>query len=125
MGYPDADGRRVRGAGVQVKLSDKQAIFAVNVARLILWANEQGYRLTFGEAFRPKEMAEIYAKRGIGIKDSQHCKRLAVDFNLFVNGQYQRSGDGYTRLGIAWEALHEDNRAGYHFGDGNHLEMRG
>jgi hypothetical protein len=108
-----------------MKLSEKQQIFAVNVARLILWANEQGYRLTFGEAYRTPEMAEIYAKRGIGIKDSQHCKRLAVDFNLFVNGQYQRTGDGYTRLGIAWEALHEDNRAGYHFGDGNHFEMKG
>ena len=108
-----------------MKLFETQSIFTLNTARLILWADEQGYRLTFGEVHRPKEMAEIYAKRGIGIKDSQHCKRLAVDFNLFVNGQYQRSGDGYTRLGIAWEALHEDNRAGYHFGDGNHFEMRG
>ena len=107
-----------------MKLSEKQAIFAVNVARLILWANEQGYRLTFGEAFRPKEMAEIYAKRGIGIKDSQHTKRLAVDFNLFCHGEYMTDSESYARLGVAWEALHPDNRWGGRFGDGNHMEMR-
>jgi hypothetical protein len=108
-----------------MKLSEKQQIFTLNVARLIMWANEQGYRLTFGEVHRPQITADYYAAHGIGIMGSQHCKRLAVDFNLFINGQYQRSGDGYTRLGIAWEALHEDNRAGYHFGDGNHMEMKG
>jgi hypothetical protein len=108
-----------------VKLSEKQAIFTVNVARLILWANEQGYRLTFGEAYRPKEMAEIYAAKGIGIKDSQHCKRLAVDFNLFCGGQYMQDSESYARLGVAWEALDPANRWGGRFGDGNHMEMKG
>lgn len=108
-----------------MKLSEKQAIFAVNVAQLILWAETQGYRLTFGETFRPPEMALMYAKRGIGIIDSLHCKRLAVDFNLFVGGQYMQDSESYARLGVAWEALHEKNRWGGRFKimDGNHFEM--
>ena len=107
-----------------MKLSDKQAIFTANVAKLILWADSQGYKLTFGEAYRTPEMAEIYAERGIGIKDSQHCKRLAVDFNLFCHGEYMQDSESYARLGVAWEALHPDNRWGGRFSDGNHMEMR-
>ena len=107
-----------------MKLSDKQAIFTLNVAKLILWAESQGYKLTFGEVYRTPEMAEIYAAKGIGIKDSQHCKRLAVDFNLFCKGVYMQDSESYARLGVAWEALDPDNRWGGRFGDGNHLEMR-
>lgn len=110
-----------------MKLSEKQQIFTLNVAQLILWAESQGYRLTFGETFRPKEMAAIYAAKGIGIKDSQHCKRLAVDFNLFCRGVYMQDSESYARLGVAWEALHPDNRWGgrWENKDGNHFEMRG
>lgn len=95
-----------------MKLSEKQQIFTLNVAQLILWAETQGYRLTFGETFRPPEMALMYAKRGIGIIDSLHCKRLAVDFNLFVGGQYMQDSESYARLGVAWEALHEKKPMG-------------
>jgi hypothetical protein len=108
-----------------MKLSEKQAIFTLNTAKLILWADAQGYKLTYGEAFRTPEMAAIYAAKGIGIKDSQHCKRLAVDFNLFINGIYRTDSESYARLGTAWEALHPDNRWGGRFQDGNHFEMQG
>jgi hypothetical protein len=110
-----------------MKLSEKQAIFTLNTAKLILWADAQGYKLTYGEAYRPKEMAEIYYQRGIGIKNSQHGKRLAVDFNLFCNGRYMTDSESYARLGIAWQKLHEDNRWGGNFPDpdGNHFEMQG
>ncbi len=69
-------------------LSEKQALFTVMIGRLILWADEHGYRLTFGEAFRTSEQASANAKTGKGIKNSLHISRLAVDFNLFINGQY-------------------------------------
>jgi hypothetical protein len=108
-----------------VKRSDRQAIFTLNTSKLILWADAQEYALTYGEAFRTPEMAAIYAAKGIGIKDSQHCKRLAVDFNLFINGIYRTDSESYGRLGMAWEALHPDNRWGGRFKDGNHFEMQG
>lgn len=34
-------------------LSEKQQLFTIMVANLIHWAEEHGYRLTFGEAYRP------------------------------------------------------------------------
>lgn len=44
-------------------LSEKQQLFTVMVASLIHWAEEHGYRLTFGEAYRTPEQAALNAKR--------------------------------------------------------------
>ncbi|MFQ9337055.1 MAG: hypothetical protein ACLR2M_00350 [Varibaculum sp.] len=48
-------------------LSEKQQLFTVMVASLIHWAEEHGYRLTFGEAYRTPEQAALNAKKGSGI----------------------------------------------------------
>ena len=66
-----------------MRLQEQQAAFARDVAKLINWIFDNGHSVTFGETFRTPEQAEIYAKEGKGIKDSLHCKRLAVDLNLF------------------------------------------
>lgn len=80
-------------------LSEKQQLFTIMVANLIHWAEEHGYRLTFGEAYRTPEQAALNAKKGSGITNSLHTRRLAVDFNLFVNGQYQTRTEDYLPLG--------------------------
>ncbi|EMK7397435.1 M15 family peptidase, partial [Escherichia coli] len=82
-----------------MKLSEKQQLFAVMIADLIHWAQEHGYRLTFGEAYRTPEQAALNAKTGKGIRNSLHTLRLAVDFNLFINGEYQTDTDAYRPLG--------------------------
>lgn len=82
-----------------MKLSEKQQLFAVMIADLIHWAQEHGYRLTFGEAYRTPEQAALNAKSGKGIRNSLHTLRLAVDFNLFINGEYQADTDAYRPLG--------------------------
>jgi len=107
-----------------MKLSDYQAIFAHNVALLIQRIEDMGYKCTLGEAWRTKEMAEIYAKKGIGIKDSLHLKRLAIDINLFKDGVYLTDGEAHEQFGKFWETLHPFNRHGGRFGDPNHYEMR-
>ncbi|HEN3636319.1 TPA: M15 family metallopeptidase [Yersinia enterocolitica] len=86
-------------------LSEKQAVFTVMIAQLINWADEHGYRLTFGEAYRTPEQAALNAKNGKGITNSLHTQRLAVDFNLFVNGQYQTNTEAYKPLGEYWESI--------------------
>lgn len=86
-------------------LSEKQQLFTIMVANLIHWAEEHGYRLTFGEAYRTPEQAALNAKKGSGITNSLHTRRLAVDFNLFVNGQYQTRTEDYLPLGEYWESL--------------------
>ena len=104
-------------------LSEKQKLFTRLVAKLIEFAYEQGYGLTFGEAWRPPEMAAIYAKQGKGIKNSLHTKRLAVDFNLFIDGEYCTKSEDYMMLGAYWESLHPLCQWGGRFNDGNHFSM--
>ncbi len=101
-----------------------QSIFAGNVSKLIRYINEQGYTCTFGEAWRTPEMAEIYAKRGTGIKRSLHCERRAIDLNLFLEGKYLTDGNAHKPFGDYWESLDPRNRWGGRFNDGNHYEMR-
>ena len=62
---------------------DKQNTFTGMVAKLIVFAQSKGYKLTFGEAYRTPEQAKLNAKTGAGISNSLHTQRLAVDFNLF------------------------------------------
>lgn len=88
-----------------MKLSEKQSVFSVMVANLIFWADERGYRLTFGEAYRTPEQAKLNASKGTGISNSLHAERLAVDFNLFINGVYQTDTAAYLPLGEHWEIL--------------------
>ncbi|MFJ3002195.1 M15 family metallopeptidase [Serratia liquefaciens] len=86
-------------------LSEKQQLFTKLIAQLILWADEKGYRLTFGEAYRTPEQSALNAKKGSGISNSLHTKRLAVDLNLFINGQYQTNSAAYLPLGEFWESI--------------------
>lgn len=86
-------------------LSEKQQLFTVMIGNLIHWAEEKGYRLTFGEAYRTPEQAALNAKNGSGISNSLHTKRLAVDFNLFINGQYMTRTEDYRPLGEFWESI--------------------
>lgn len=109
-------------------LSFKQATFAQNVAKLIQKIAEQGYFCTFGETFRTKEQAEIYFKQKKGILNSLHCKRLAIDLNLFDRKMnYLTDSESHRPFGEYWESLHVMNRWGGNFNrvrDGNHYEMR-
>lgn len=110
-----------------MKLFEQQAAFAKDVAKLINWINEVGMFCTLGEAMRSAEQAEIYAKEGKGIKDSLHCKRLAIDLNLFdFQGKYITDTKEYEEFGIYWESLNPLNRWGGRFTrpDGNHFERR-
>jgi hypothetical protein len=104
-------------------LSVIQSQFAKNAALLILKMNEPPYSCTLGEAWRPPEMAAIYAKDGRGTKNSLHCKRLAIDLNLFADGQYMTSDAAHKPFGEWWESLSPFNRWGGRWGDGNHYEQ--
>lgn len=107
-------------------LGQKQQIFTLNVARFIVWCYNEGYRLTFGEAWRPVETAAAYSKQGKGISASLHISRLAVDMNLFIDGVYQAKTEAYKPLGDYWKTLHPLNAWGGDFKsrpDGNHFSM--
>ncbi len=104
-------------------LSEKQALFAVMIAQLINFANDHGYRLTFGEAYRTPEQASLNAKSGKGISNSLHTQRLAVDFNLFINGQYKTDTPSYKPLGEYWESIGGTWGGRFSRPDGNHFSL--
>lgn len=106
-------------------LEEKQQRFTELVARLITWAYENGYALTFGEAWRTPEQAALNAAKGSGITNSLHIKRLAIDLNLFLDGQYQTVTEAYRRLGEYWKTLDPEARWGGDFmrPDGNHFSI--
>lgn len=112
-------------------LREQQSLFVRLTARLIDHAHELGYELTYGETYRSPEEAKRLAKLGKGIAKSLHTDRLAVDFNLFKNGVWQRSSEAHRPLGEYWESLHPLCRWGGRFTDrkgrpkpdGNHYSM--
>jgi len=96
-------------------LIKKQSEFTRKVALLILFAYEEGYTLTFGDA---------WAQSGHRI-GSLHYDRLAIDLNLFKDGIWLKETEDHRELGEFWELL--GGSWGGRFGDGNHysLEYRG
>lgn len=106
-------------------LREKQSLFASLVAQLIIEAREQGFEVTFGEAYRSPEEAARLAKLGKGIKNSLHCLKLAIDLNLFRDGVYLSSSESHRPLGEWWEQQHDLCRWGGRFTrpDGNHYSL--
>lgn len=104
-------------------LRAKQSLFARHVGALIARAYALGYEITFGETYRTPEQAALNAKKGIGIKNSLHTQRLAIDLNLFKNGVWLKTTEHYEPLGLWWEQQHELARWGGRFGDGDHFSF--
>ena len=108
-----------------MSLGAKQRRFTKCIGMLILWAYENGYELTFGEAHRTPEQAALNAQKGTGIVKTVHTERLAVDFNLFVDGVFQTTTEAHRPLGEYWKSLDPDARWGGDFTkpDGNHYSF--
>ena len=98
-------------------LGEKQRKFTRMIADLIIFAYDNGYELTFSEAYRTPEQAKLNAKSGTGIKNSLHTQRLAVDFNLFKEGVYLTKTTDHQPLGEYWESI--GGKWGGRFNDGN------
>lgn len=80
------------------------------ISKLITFAYSNNFELTFGDA---------YAKTGHS-KNSFHYKRLAVDFNLFINGVYQTTTESHKELGEYWESIGGTWGGNFKRKDGNH-----
>jgi hypothetical protein len=81
-----------------------QSKFALMVARLILHANQLGYEVTLGDAYRdPRVHGALGIKMGYGTAFSFHKRRLAIDLNLFRNGIFLAKTEDHLPLGTWWE----------------------
>jgi hypothetical protein len=93
-------------------LRESQSKFALLIGKLIQWAYEQGFEITFGDAW-----AKTGHKNG-----SFHYKRLAIDLNLFSGGHWLDLSEDHRPLGEYWKSLDPMCTWGGDFSipDGNH-----
>jgi hypothetical protein len=106
-------------------LREKQSLFMKLLPRLLDYIHQQGYEVTGGELWRTPEQAAINAERGVGTSTSLHLDRLAIDLNLFKDGEFLTSTEALTRFGEYWESLHPLCCWGGRFSrpDGNHYSI--
>ena len=96
-----------------MSLRKQQSQFARMLSLLINYATLHGYEITFGDA---------YAKSG-HIDGSFHYKRLAIDLNLFKNGEYLTETQDHKPLGLFWESIGGTWGGRFEKPDGNHYSL--
>lgn len=109
-----------------MKLSQLQREFTRLQAEFVMWAFNNGYELTDGDAYRsPKVFGAMGEYKGYGNRYSCHKIRLARDYNLFIDGEYQVDSMAHSALGAKWKSMHPLARWGGDFGtpDGNHYSF--
>ena len=105
-------------------LRKTQVEFTRLTARLIDYIFSRGYECTYGDAFRDERVHGAFGtKLGYGHPKSGHKKRLALDLNLFKNGEYLEGTDAHRPIGEWWEKQHPLARWGGRFNDGNHYSF--
>jgi hypothetical protein len=108
-----------------VSLGSTQREFTQDIADLIQFIYDSGYECTFGDAFRdPRSHGEMGDSGPYGRRRSAHKQRLAVDLNLFLNGEYLSTTEAHRPFGEFWKGMHQDNRWGGDFDDGNHYSRK-
>ncbi len=128
-----------------MRLGEKQELFMRLLPLLILKALEIGFQLRGGELLRDELVARRNAstcrrcgksrdqhRRGhkfaaVGIVDSLHRKKLAIDFSFFLAGEYITDSHHplLVELGEWWEKQNELCRWGGRFRnpDGGHFSL--
>lgn len=105
-----------------MQLREKQHKFCLMLAQLLNKADEMGYTMRIGDAYRdPRVFGEMGKKMGYGHPSSCHKIGLAVDLNLFKDGVYITTTEGHKQLGEWWESI--GGTWGGRFDDGNHYSL--
>ena len=103
-------------------LGQKQRRFTRMAADLIIFAYDNGYELTLGDAYRdPRVHGHVGEKKSYSSANSVHKDRLAIDLNLFKNGRFLTATEDHKMMGEYWESL--GGTWGGRFNDGNHYSL--
>lgn len=92
-------------------LGEKQRIFTGLIGKLIVYAYEHGYELTFGDTYPGNFKHSEFGFHPLG---------LAIDLNLFRDNIYLKTTEDHAPLGQYYESLHPKATWGGRWGDGNH-----
>ena len=112
-----------------MKLGAKQEVFSRLMCQLVTHMHEQGYEVRMGEVWRSKAAAEDNARRGVGIVNSCHRLKIALDINLFLDGDYLTTTEDHRVFGEFWEGLGAAHGVNTCWGgrfkrrDGNHYSI--
>ena len=90
-----------------------QAKFMYSLSKLIKYAYGLGYTMSGGDLWATSGHKE----------NSLHYRRLAIDLNLFKEGEWLKSTEDHKELGTYWESLDPKCRWGGRYSDGNHYEL--
>jgi hypothetical protein len=96
-------------------LRQRQSKFAGMVARLIVHAESLGYEITLSYCLRCEDCK-------VGHENSLHKLKLAIDIDLFKDGEYLQTTEAHEPLGLYWESL--GGTWGGRFSDGNHYSLK-
>ena len=106
-----------------MNLGQTQELHSYLYAVFVLHAYGLGYKIRSGDAFRDPRAFGVKGQRGpYGSDNSNHKDKLAHDANLFKDGKFLQETDDHRELGEFWESLHQWNRWGGRYDDGNHYE---
>lgn len=109
-------------------LRQEQSLFAKDILKLLNWAFDNGYEVTFGEAQRSVEQQAIHVQQKRSkTMNSYHIKKLAFDLFFFSSGNLLASRTSMQPIGDYWESLSSKNSWGGNwnsFKDIPHFERR-
>lgn len=110
-----------------MKLGEKQEIFTSNMAKLIIFAEANGFRCRARELQRTIMQQEQYLMQGSSkTMKSNHINSCAVDMYFTKDSKLVENKEDLQILGDYWESLHKKNKWGGNyksFLDCPHFEM--
>ena len=109
---------------ITVNLGEKQELFMRLLPGLLNQVHAMGYQLRGGDLFRaPSVHGEMGEKKSYSAANSCHKLKLAIDLNLFKDGEFLTDTEDHRPIGEWWESLHPLCRWGGRWNDGNHYSL--
>jgi len=91
---------------------------------LLTYIHHIGLECTEGDGYRdPRMHGKLGERRGYGSRNSLHKLRLAIDLNLFKDGQYLKLTEEYKLAGEFWESIGGSWGGRFSTPDGNHFSL--
>lgn len=110
-------------------LGQRQELFMWGLGQLLVWLHSEGYKVRGGELLRDPRVAQMNDANGVGISNSLHIDKLAIDLNVFKGGVWLNKTEDHAPIGAKWKTLHPLFAWGGDFKpptkpDGNHYSCR-
>lgn len=116
-------------------LREKQSLFTILKAQLVLWIRAQGWCYIEGEGYVADTDAADGDYDGPHKKGGAHYTKLGEDGALFIDGRWEENiyrggrwvkeggSSQWKAIGVRWESMHPLCRWGGRFSDDNHLSI--